>query len=262
MISNLTIAMIILNIIICFILPIIGLILLQRKYKKALFPFILGALAFFISQVVLRIPIINNLLPRFTWYTIFQLKYPYLYWIFLGLTAGIFEEVFRLIIIKYLMKKNYRYADSLSFGLGHGAIEAMIITGLTYINILVFSLMINNGTFYSSLSDIDTATLNTIYNQCTSLTPLYAIIGGIERIIAMGIHIGLTYIVFEGIIKRKSIKYLLFAILIHALIDSSIGFMTNMFGLSIYIIEVIFALISIALMFYVYKAKNHVNWQK
>lgn len=262
MVSNSVIIMVILNLIICFVLPIIALVFLQKKYKKAIIPFLLGALAFFISQMVLRVPIINSILPRFFWYEIFQVKYPYLYWIFLGLTAGIFEEISRLFFIDKFMKNNHRYVDSLSFGLGHGAIEAMIITGISNINILILSIMINNGTFYLNNLNLPQASLEAIYNQCVNLTSSLAILGGIERIIAMGIHIGLTVIVFEGIIKGKPFKYLTIAILIHTVVDASIGFMSQMFGFSIFAIEAVFGIISFALIFYVFKAKNRVNWQK
>lgn len=259
-VSNSVIAMISLNLFICFILPIIVFIFLQKKYKKMFKSFLLGALAFFIAQIILRIPIINNFLPKFFWYNVFQVQYPYLYWIFLGLTAGIFEEVFRLFFIKMFMKRNHRFIDSISFGLGHGAIEAMIITGLSNVNILIFTLMINNGSLYLNRFNLPQSTLDTIFYQCTNLTGFDVILGGIERIIAMGIHIGLTVLIFEGIIKKKSFKYLILAILIHAAIDSSIGFMSQMFGFSAIKMEIILGFISFALVFYVFKAKNRVNW--
>ncbi len=262
MVSNSVVAMIILDLFICFILPIIVFVLIQRRYKKTFKSFILGALAFFISQIVLRIPVINSLLPQFAWYNVFQIKYPYLYWIFLGLTAGIFEEIGRLILIKLFMKKNQRYIDGITFGLGHGAIEAMLITGLSFVNILIFSIMINTGTFEANLADLPQATVNAIYYQCTSLTPLSTILGGIERIIAMGIHIGLTIIIFEGVRKNKSCLCLIIAILVHGAIDASIGFMSQMFGFSTLTMEVVFAVISISLMVYVFKSKKRVKWQE
>ncbi len=262
MVSNSVIAMIILDLLICFVLPIIVFVFIQRRYKKTFKSFILGALAFFISQIVLRIPIINSLLPQFAWYNVFQIKYPYLYWIFLGLTAGIFEEIGRLILIKLFMKKNQRFIDGITFGLGHGAIEAMIITGLSFVNILIFSIMINTGTFEANLSNLPQTTVSAIYYQCTSLTPLNTILGGIERIIAMGIHIGLTMIIFKGIRKNKSCLYLIIAILVHGAIDASIGFMSQMFGFSTLAMEVVFAVISISLMIYVFKSKKRVKWQE
>ncbi len=262
MVSNSVIAMIILDLFICFVLPIIVFVFIQRRYKKTFKSFILGALAFFISQIVLRIPIINSLLPQFAWYNVFQIKYLYLYWIFLGLTAGIFEEIGRLILIKLFMKKNQRFVDGITFGLGHGAIEAMIITGLSFVNILIFSIMINTGTFEANLSNLPQTTASAIYYQCTSLTPLNTILGGIERIIAMGIHIGLTMIIFEGVRKNKSCLYLIIAISVHSAIDASIGFMSQMFGFSTLIMEIVFALISISLMIYVFKSKKRVKWQE
>ncbi len=262
MVSNSVIAMIILDLLICFVLPIIVFVFIQRRYKKTFKSFILGALAFFISQIVLRIPIINSLLPQFAWYNVFQIKYPYLYWIFLGLTAGIFEEIGRLILIKLFMKKNQRFIDGITFGLGHGAIEAMIITGLSFVNILIFSIMINTGTFEANLSNLPQTTVSAIYYQCTSLTPLNTILGGIERIIAMGIHIGLTMIIFKGVRKNKSCLYLIIAILVHGAIDASIGFMSQMIGFSTLAMEVVFAVISISLMVYVFKSKKRVKWQE
>lgn len=262
MVSNSVIAMLVLDLVICFILPVVIFIFIQKKYKKSLKAFLLGASAFFVSQIVLRIPIINNILPQFTWYIAFQMKYPYLYWIFLGLTAGIFEELGRLILIKFFMKKNRRFIDSISFGLGHGAIEAMLITGITYITMLVFAIMINTGTLEAKLSNLPQAAINAIYTQCTGLSPLDAIMGGIERIIAMGIHIGLTVIIFEGVVKNKATIYFIIAVLIHAVIDSSIGFMSQMFGFSIITMEAVFAIMSAALILYVYKAKRRVNWHE
>ena len=262
MISNSVIAMLILDLIICFILPVLAFVFIQRKFKKTFKAFILGALAFFISQIVLRIPIINAVLPQFAWYNVFQIKYPYLYWIFLGLTAGIFEEIGRLVLIKLFMKKNQRFIDGITFGLGHGAIEAMLITGLTFINLLVFSIMINSGTLEANLSNLPQATVNAIYAQCTRMTPLDAILGGIERIIAMGIHIGLTMIVFEGVRKNKALLYLIIAILVHGVIDASIGFMSQMFGFSTLAMEFVFAAISISLMIYVFYSKKRIKWQE
>lgn len=262
MVSNLVITMLILDLIICFILPILVFVFIQRKYKKTFKAFILGALAFLISQIVLRIPIINTILPQFAWYNVFQIKYPYLSWIFLGLTAGIFEEIGRVVLIKIYMKKNQRFIDGITFGLGHGAIEAMLITGLTFINLLIFSIMINNGTFEANLVNLPQSTVSAIYNSCYFMTPLDAILGGIERIIAMGIHIGLTMIIFEGVRKNKTILYLIIAILVHGAIDASIGFMSQMFGFSTLEMEVVFGIISIALMIYVFKAKNRVRWQE
>ena len=262
MVSNSVLAMIIIDLFICFILPVVAFIFIQKKYKKTFKAFLLGALAFFVSQIVLRIPIINNFLPQFAWYSVFQMKYPYLFWIFLGLTAGIFEEVARLLIIKFWMKKNQRYIDGIAFGLGHGAIEAMIITGISLINLLIISILINKGALEASFSNLPKATLDLMYTQCSSLTPLNTILGGIERILAMGMHIGFTMIVFEGIRKNKAGVYLSAAILLHGAIDASIGFMTQMFGFSTLAMECVFAVISIGLLFYTYKAKKRVNWME
>jgi len=78
----------------------------------------------------------------------------------------------------------------------------------------------------------------------------------------MGIHIGLTMIIFKGVRKNKSCLYLIIAILVHGAIDASIGFMSQMFGFSTLAMEVVFAVISISLMVYVFKSKKRVKWQE
>ncbi|QSX05221.1 YhfC family intramembrane metalloprotease [Sedimentibacter sp. zth1] len=261
MISNSALLALVLDLIICFVIPIAVFIVIQLKCKKAFKAFSFGALAFFISQIVLRIPIITSLLPCFEWYTIFQDKYPYLYWIFLGLTAGIFEEVARFIFIKYFMKKNQRYIDGISFGLGHGAIEAILITGVSFATILVYSIMINNGTFVSNTVSIPKATADAIYTQCINLTFTNAILGGVERIFSMCIHIGLTMIVFIGVRNNKSFIYLIIAILVHGTIDSSIGLMSQMLGFSTIAMEAVFGAIAIVLVIYSLCIKKRNIWQ-
>lgn len=52
------------NILICFGIPF-GYLLYAIKKRKNLKPFFIGALVFFISQILLRIPLITYVLPKF-----------------------------------------------------------------------------------------------------------------------------------------------------------------------------------------------------
>lgn len=99
--------------------------------------------------------------------------------------------------------------------------------------------MINNGTFDALISSSSTVTGQVLYNQCINLTSTSALLGGIERIFAMIIQIGLSLIVLYGVRNRKII-YLFVAILIHTLVNAPIVILPQLFnvgtiGLEIYI---------------------------
>ncbi|CEO23579.1 Predicted membrane protein [[Clostridium] sordellii] len=75
---------------ICFLIPLGSLIYFARLKNNTIRPFLIGMLVFFVSQILIRIPIISYILPNSTLYLKLSTN-PYLYGIFLGLTAGIFE---------------------------------------------------------------------------------------------------------------------------------------------------------------------------
>lgn len=222
------------NIIICFGIPIGGLIYLRRKEKNLIRPFIVGALVFFISQVLLRLPLVQVLLPKMDWFAMMSSLNPVMYIFFMGITAGIFEEVGRFIGFRVALKENRSWISGLAFGLGHGGIEAILIVGISSISNLVA--LINTPELFSTV-------------QCTEI-----FLGGIERVIAIIIHIACTLIVLYGINKRNNL-YLLLAILIHGAIDSTVGLL-SMYRLSIYAIEGVLVVISLIFLVYIFRSKK------
>lgn len=199
-------------------------------------PFFIGMAAFVISQPLLRIPLINQILPNFGWYPALQLN-PYLYGIFLGLSAGVFEETARLIFMKLFLKNRIGMEDGLAFGLGHGGVEAMLFVGINCIAEM----------FLYPFGLIDLSNTGCV----TILT------GGVERIFAMTFHIGATLIVLYGIREQKTIRYTLLAILMHGLVDSMIIILPAILGLGIMSLEIYIMIISfITLGFGILKLKS------
>ncbi len=212
------------DVFICFGVPIIGIIILSRKYGKVRKAFFIGMCAFVVSQILLRIPILKLVLPNFIWYIKLQLN-PYLYGIFLGLSAGVFEESARLVFMKGFLKGRTREADGLAFGLGHGGIEAMLITGIGYISSLILY----------PLGKVD---LSGVGN-------LDLLIGGMERVFAMCFHVGASLIILYGIREHKALRYTILAILLHGLLDSMLVILPAAIGLGIMGIEIYIIIISI-----------------
>ncbi|WP_297632210.1 YhfC family glutamic-type intramembrane protease [uncultured Clostridium sp.] len=184
--------MLVLNIAICFGIPI-GYVVITRKRGYSLKPFFIGIITFVVSQLFLRIPIMNAVLGK----SLMSFTNPILFLAILSFSAGIFEETGRRIFIGTTLKRNRSFRDGISFGVGHAGIEAIIFVGL---NSLI------------SLYGVITANLG-ITGQLTSLNVFFATV---ERVFAGGLHIALTLLILYGI--NRKLKYTLpLAIIIHGI---------------------------------------------
>ena len=114
------------------------------------------------------------------------------------------------------MKKETRIQDALSYGIGHGGIEAMLIVGTTYVNNLIVSFLINQGQL--SMLGLGAEVEEQIVTQLTQLPPFIFGLAGYERFMTFIIQVGLSVLVFKAVKERKKYFYIL-AIVIHALLD-------------------------------------------
>lgn len=194
---------------VCYGTPVAGLILLLRKKKGTGGAFALGMLAFAVSQLLIRIPVLQFLLPRYVWFHVLPL-YPVAYGLFLGLTAGVFEEGARWIAIRLFLKNRTDLEHGLAFGLGHGGVEAMVLVGLNMIAGLVLVLAGQSALFPASAGTM--------------------LVAGLERLYAMAFHVGASLLVMHGIRKRKSAGYLAAAVLLHTVLDAAIVILPAEFG--------------------------------
>ena len=138
--------------------------------------------------------------------------------------AGVFEECGRHIVLKYIMKKNRTRENAVLYGIGHGGIEILAILLPTMITYLVVAVLFSQGDVEYALSSLK-ITEETAAAALPSVQAAAAFDYGmmamnvIERLFAMFIHIGLTVIVFYGVINEKK-GYLPAAILLHMLMDT------------------------------------------
>ncbi|KGM92787.1 YhfC family intramembrane metalloprotease [Clostridium botulinum] len=227
----------VINIIICFGIPIGYLIYSFINNKENVKFYFFGMLAFIVSQVFLRIPLMKNVLPKMDWYIEITTFYPLVYSMFLGLTAGIFEEIARFLGFKLAIRKKVKWSNGIAFGIGHGGIEAIMFTGI--VNIRNLKMIISEETIRSTFLKVNS---------------MHILLAGMERISAIIIHVGLSLLVLYGIRKRKKI-YLGLAILIHGTIDSFIGIFTTL-GFDIYFIEVWCVVFAIILGIFIIKSKK------
>lgn len=212
-------------------LPLAFLLWLVIKKHRWLRPFGVGVLTFLVSQLLTRIPLLSFLSGQ-AWFIAFSVAHPLLYSTLLGFTAGLFEEVGRWLFIGWLLKQQRGWSDGLVFGIGHGGLEACMVGA----NIL--------------------AMLVAAPNLLLSSPPWEILLGAAERILAVALQVGLSVMVMRGLAgNKKQPLYLLLAILIHTLVDTSIGFF-QYFGWSVYMLEILFAFVAAATLLYTLFARK------
>ncbi|MBD5497115.1 MAG: YhfC family intramembrane metalloprotease [Lachnospiraceae bacterium] len=59
---------------ICFVLPIGGAVMLMRRKKGTGKAFLFGMLAFIVSQPLLRLPLLQLVLPQYAWFAVLQMN--------------------------------------------------------------------------------------------------------------------------------------------------------------------------------------------
>lgn len=193
------------TLLVSLLLPLFISIYLIIRSKLYFKPIIVGVLTFLIFQVFTRIYILQVILPTQVWYILFTYEYPIVYAFLLSLTAGLFEEIGRYIMMKYILRK-MDIKKALAFGLGHGGIEAILFVGL--------ALVLTNPML------IDSQQL---------------LMSGLERFSAIIFHLGFSVLVYQMIFKSKKFN-LLYAISLHTLVNFvSVVLMMN--GVNMWIIE-------------------------
>ena len=228
MIPNATIVTCIITLFVTLILPVVLMAVYASKNKgrQILSAWLLGAAGFFVTQILIRVPILTFLQSK-SWFQAFASGHLFLYAFTLAFTAGLFELAGRFSVAK-LMQKNLNYKRSLAAGLGHGSIEAMLLVGMTYINNLIYIFMIRSGAFdtviaQTATAGVDVTQLYAIQDALISTSPALFLMAGFERILAMTGHVGMSMVVCYGIHTNKPLQASLICLGIHTLLDLTAG---------------------------------------
>lgn len=252
MISNSTIFAFVVAAVFTLIVPVVLVIVLGVKKKITIIPLLVGAAAFFVSQIVLRVPILTVLSGQ-AWYQSFAESYYIPLLLLVCLSAGLFEESARL-GGALILKKNRAFKDIISFGLGHAFCEVILLVGMTHINNIVLSLAINDpgGALAASMPDI----IGLAREQLMAAEPYQVYLGILERFSAVVFHIFATVLVFKGVIEKK-LRYYGLAILAHTVFNFTGVLVANYAG--IIASESIMLILALAGGYYVIRARNGIK---
>lgn len=213
MVSTLSIIFMVISAVISIGLPICLFLFLRRKYRLKVIPLLVGAVAFIVFAMVLE-QLLHMLVLRPANGVIELKNNPLLYVLYGIFAAGIFEETARFLSFLLLKKRYSGIGTGLSYGIGHGGIEAVLIAGISMISNIVVSIMINSGTS-SALGASVQAQLTALVDT----TPYLFLISGFERILAVIMQISLSLLVWVAVARKD--KWWLFptAIVLHAIVD-------------------------------------------
>jgi uncharacterized membrane protein YhfC len=225
-------------------LPIGLFLVLRKKYALKVVPMLVGAGMFFVFALVLE-QILHVLVLRPAADGSIELlsSQPALYVLYGILAAGIFEETARFIAFNFLKKNYHGIGTGLSYGIGHGGIESILLIGLAMVSNLTLSLVINSG---SAATLDDLPGMAAVVSALTDTDSLAFLLSGVERIFALCIQVSLSLLVWMAVCTSR--KWLFpAAIALHALIDlpaalAQVGVLGNVF-----VVEAILALSTVAL---------------
>lgn len=114
-----------------------------------------------------------------------------------------------MVAFKTVLKKRRNKETSISYGIGHGGFEGILISGIAYVQYIAYAVMINTGTFgtvidrAASQAPEQIGSIEAVVNTLTSF--LFADLGiaSVERIFAVLFHIGASILVFYACKNKK-----------------------------------------------------------
>ena len=193
-----------------------------KKHNAKLSTILIGAATFIVFALVLE-SLVHKVVLAGDRAAVIQGNVLY-YALYGGLMAGLFEETGRFLAMKFLLKKEpTETKPGVSYGLGHGGVEVIIVFAFSMISLLTMSVMINMGmtdTLLAKTPESSQAALTAQLDQLETMSAGTLLYGLWERLSALTLHVGLSILVWVAV--RKGGKWLwLFpaAILLHALVD-------------------------------------------
>ena len=225
---------------ICFLTPLALFIWLRLKKGAAIYPFFAGCAVMLLFAFILESGMHNLVLSSPAGPVI--RNNIWLYALYGGLMAGLFEETGRYLAFAFALKKyRAKNVNALMYGAGHGGFEAIVIVGLTMINNITWSYIINSGNAAALTAPLSGDALAQAEAGIAALisTPSYQfLLGGIERILAITLHIALSVLVWFAVKWDGKLYLYPLAIALHFAVDAGSALLSG-FGVNVVLIEIV-----------------------
>jgi uncharacterized membrane protein YhfC len=193
-------------------------VFLKRRFRLTWRLYIIGAAVFLLSQVfhipfniavglLIQRGVLPSPPPEYT--VLFQI-------LFLGLSAGVFEEGARYLMYRFWTKDARSWGQGLMAGAGHGAGgEAMIFVGLILLVNFLFMVIYRNSDLSGIVPPEQLALLQQQVQAYWSVPWYDSLLPAVERLFAIILHLSLSVLVLQ-VFTRRQIYWLGLAVLWHA----------------------------------------------
>lgn len=191
----------------------------------------LGALFFILVQVVhaplvlaTQNPLYLALLPSGTTAALAALA------VYLGLMAGLFEEVGRYLVYRYIFRRQgiaLSRENGLLFGTGWGGVESMIVALIVLSGMVSYIVLTGDG---GAIPLPDDPAVQAEIEAVRALTPLDILPGLAERMMTITLHIAWSLMVLAAIVYGQKVLLAL-AILWHAAVDAAAVYLAQTQGI-------------------------------
>lgn len=240
-----------LNFLLMLALPLLLGWYLARRFGLAWRLFIVGAVTWVLAQVFhipfnagLTLAFRNGVLPSPP--ESYQLVFNA---VVLGLSAGIFEEGARYLVLRFSLKEARSWRKALMFGAGHGGVESIVtgaLVALTYINMVAIRA---NPDLLSTLPADQLALAQQQVSQYWSNPWYLGLLGAAERLLSLPVHLALAVLVMQ-VFLRGQLRWLFAAIAWHTLANAVSVYVLGRWGaISTEIAFAIVALFSLGILF-------------
>jgi uncharacterized membrane protein YhfC len=223
-------------------------VFLTRRWKLGWRLWLIGAATFILSQAG-HIPFLDlagvvlNRTPLVNLSKEGQLVFNA---IFLGLSAGLFEELFRYGMFRWWAKDARSWRKGVLTGAGHGGAEAVIFGGLVLYAFLQYAAL-RNADLSKLISPDQFPLVQQEVATYWSLTWYQSLTGALERFFTIPTQIAFAVLVLQTF-TRKQRFWIWLAVLYHALLDAAAVLVGGTLGVySTEAVAGVFAVTSIAI---------------
>ncbi len=218
MINNEVIAGVATGALIAILLPFVLFFALRRRFDLRGWNVFIGAIVFVVMVVVLEAALhvyVLKLNPvTKAWFD----ANGYAFAVYAALAAAVFEETGRYIALRFFARPVPGSGTPIAYGLGHGGAEAVLI-GLNIGIIAVLGYLVSTGQL--DTLHLDAKSADAIKSAVAGLkdaTFFQSLLGGLERISAIILQLGLSFIVWHAVTTRRIAFYFL-AVAFHFAFD-------------------------------------------
>jgi len=203
-------------------IPVALFLVFRKKFKADISPFFTGCAVFIVFAILIEGTINSFILSSSV--GAYIKSNIWIYGIFGGFMAGLFEETGRFAAFKTVLKrKRGKDANALMYGAGHGGVEAFYILVFSMVSNIVLAVTLNAGGYEKLIAGATTQaaqqTLNATIAALSGLAPATFLLSTVERAAAVAFHISASVLVwFAAKDKRRFLLYPL-ALVLHMLLD-------------------------------------------